>query len=155
MFPVRYVGYCAVVLGDYFINHEISGSQDPDSMESKWPQVFGEPWLTWRMGTFTDSTWESCPGFVSHLKLESNLLRERNPTIFPKHLLASSLKLTASSHLKIGHPTPQKDTRKYSNRPFSGVNSLLLSGRVNGMTTDMFRNPTIVRTFENFSRPFF
>ena len=41
MFPVRYVGYCAVVLGDYFINHEISGSQDPDSMESKWLQVFG------------------------------------------------------------------------------------------------------------------
>ena len=32
-----------------------------------------------------------------------------------------SLKLTASSHLKIGR-LPQKETKEYSNHPFSGVN---------------------------------
>ena len=36
-------------------------------------------------------------------------------------------KITNSSPLKIGHP---KRKQSYSNHPFSGVNSLLVSGRV-------------------------
>ena len=41
----------------------------------------------------------------------------------------STLPKTNSSHLKIGFPQRKQS---YSNHPFSGVNSLLVSGRVNG-----------------------
>ena len=49
-----------------------------------------------------------------------------------------TLKPTASSHLKIGRLTPQKERRKYSNHPFSGAScKLLVSGRV-GFPADVY-----------------
>ena len=54
--------------------------------------------------------------------LQSKVFIVLQPTEIDVYIYIHSLKLTASSHLKIGRLT-QKETRKYSKHPFSGVST--------------------------------